>query len=93
MRIESKLSHLSENKAVVLVNGWHDEKNLSRRKKCFKLSEEIGCLPIELALAYVVNKNPNIFPLVGPRSVYESESCMKASLIALDDEQMNWLTS
>tara|TARA_Y100000992_G_scaffold557_1_gene331 strand:- start:281 stop:1111 length:831 start_codon:yes stop_codon:yes gene_type:complete len=72
---------------------WHDEINLSRRKKCFQLSEELGCLPIELALAYVINKNPNIFPLVGPRSVYESESCMKASLITLDDEQMNWLTS
>ena len=72
---------------------WHDEINLSRRKKCFQLSEELGCLPIELALAYVINKNPNIFPLVGPRSVYESESCMKASLITLDDRQMNWLTS
>ena len=28
MRIESKLSHISENKAVVQVNGWVDEKNL-----------------------------------------------------------------
>jgi aryl-alcohol dehydrogenase-like predicted oxidoreductase/predicted dehydrogenase len=72
---------------------WHDEINLLRREKCFQLSKKLGCLPIELALAYVINKNPNIFPLVGPRSVYESESCMKASLITLDDQQMNWLTS
>lgn len=72
---------------------WHDAINLSRRERCFQLSEKLGCLPIELALAYVINKNPNIFPLVGPRSVYESESCMKASLITLDNEQMNWLTS
>jgi len=28
MRIESKLCHLSENKAVVQVCGWHNEKNL-----------------------------------------------------------------
>ena len=28
MRIESKLCHLTENKAVVQVNGWHNEKNL-----------------------------------------------------------------
>jgi aryl-alcohol dehydrogenase-like predicted oxidoreductase len=67
--------------------------NLLRRERCFQLSKKLGCLPIELALAYVINKNPNIFPLVGPRSVYESESCMKASLITLDDQQMNWLTS
>ena len=72
---------------------WHDEINLLRRERCFQLSKKLGCLPIELALAYVINKNPNIFPLVGPRSVYESESCMKASLITLDDQQMNWLTS
>ena len=28
MRIESKLCHLSENKAVVQATGWHNEKNL-----------------------------------------------------------------
>ena len=28
MRIESKLCHLSENKAVVLVNGWVNDKNV-----------------------------------------------------------------
>ena len=28
MRIESILCHISENKAVVQVNGWHNEKNL-----------------------------------------------------------------
>ena len=72
---------------------WHDEINLLRRERCFQLSKKLGCLPIELALAYVINKNSNIFPLVGPRSVYESESCMKASLITLDDQQMKWLTS
>ena len=72
---------------------WHDEINLLRRERCFQLSKKLGCLPIELALAYVINKNSNIFPLVGPRSIYESESCMKASLITLDDQQMKWLTS
>ena len=28
MRIESKLCHISENKAVVQVNGWLNDKNL-----------------------------------------------------------------
>ena len=28
MRIESKLCHISENKAVVLVNGWLEDKNV-----------------------------------------------------------------
>ena len=28
MRIESKLCYISENKAVVLVNGWLEDKNV-----------------------------------------------------------------
>ncbi len=28
MRIESKLCHISENKAVVQVNGWLNDRNL-----------------------------------------------------------------
>ena len=70
---------------------WHNEVNLKRREKCFKLSKELECSPIELALAYVLNKNENIFPLVGPRTVFESESCMKATKIELSKSQMDWL--
>ncbi len=72
---------------------WHSKANLLRRDKCFELAEELGCLPIELALAYVLNKHPNIFPLVGPRSIYESESCMQASKINLSEDQLDWLIS
>ena len=72
---------------------WHSKANLLRRDKCFELAEELGCLPIELALAYVLNKHPNIFPLVGPRSIYESESCMQASKINLSEGQLDWLIS
>jgi aryl-alcohol dehydrogenase-like predicted oxidoreductase len=72
---------------------WHSKANLLRRDKCFELAEQLGCLPIELALAYVLNKHPNIFPLVGPRSIYESESCMQASKINLSGDQLDWLIS
>ena len=70
---------------------WHNEANLKRREKCFKLSKELECSPIELALAYVLNKNGNSFPLVGPRTLFESESCMKATKIELSKSQMDWL--
>ncbi len=72
---------------------WHSKANLLRRDKCFELAKELGCLPIELALAYVLNKHTNIFPLVGPRSIYESESCMQASKINLSEDQLVWLIS
>ena len=64
-----------------------------RRQKCFELSKELGCSSIELALAYVLNKHSNIFPLVGPRTLFESESCMQATNIKLSENQMNWLIS
>lgn len=70
---------------------WHNEINLRRREKCFKLAKDLNCTSIELALAYVLNKNKNIFPLVGPRTLFESESCMKATKIELSQSQMDWL--
>ena len=70
---------------------WHSEDNLNRRKRCFELAKRLNCTPIELALAYVVNRNENIFPLIGPRNLFESESCMKALRINLTQEQIHFL--
>ena len=70
---------------------WHSEDNLNRRKRCFELAKRLNFTPIELALAYVVNRNENIFPLIGPRNLFESESCMKALRINLTQEQIHFL--
>ena len=70
---------------------WHSEDNLNRRKSIFDLAKRLNCTPIELALAYVVNRNENIFPLIGPRNLFESESCMKALRINLTQEQIHFL--
>ena len=70
---------------------WHSKDNLDRRKRCFELSEKLNCSPVELALAYVINRNEYIFPLIGPRNLFESESCMKALRINLNQEQIHFL--
>ena len=70
---------------------WHSRSNLDRRERCFHLADELGCSAIELALAYVINRHENIFPLIGPRNLFESESCMRALSIKLTSKQISFL--
>ena len=70
---------------------WHSRSNLDRRERCFHLAGELGCTAIELALAYVINRHENIFPLIGPRNLFESESCMRALSIKLTSKQITFL--
>ena len=91
--LSPKTNHFSNPTLEEEKRVWHNQDNLIRRQKCFELSKELGCSSIELALAYVLNKHSNIFPLVGPRTLFESESCMQATNIKLSENQMNWLIS
>ena len=70
---------------------WHSRSNLDRRERCFHLAGELGCTAIELALAYVINRHENIFPLIGPRNLFESESCIRALSIKLTSKQITFL--
>jgi aryl-alcohol dehydrogenase-like predicted oxidoreductase len=62
---------------------WHYEKNLKRREKCFELAANKNVQPIQIALAYVLHKSPLIFPLVGPRTIFETNSSIQSSQIIL----------
>jgi aryl-alcohol dehydrogenase-like predicted oxidoreductase len=70
---------------------WHSEKNLQRRKVCFAIAAQRGVQPIQVALAYVIQKSSLIFPLVGPRTIIESESSIAATQLNLTDEEMSSL--
>ena len=47
--------------------------------------------PIQIALAYVLHKSSLIFPLIGPRTIFETNSSIKATQILLSDEEMKEL--
>ena len=70
---------------------WHSEKNLQRRKVCFAIAAQRGVQPIQVALAYVIQKSSLIFPLVGPRTIIEAESSIAATQLNLTDEEMSSL--
>ena len=70
---------------------WHSEKNLQRRKVCFAIAAQRGVQPIQVALAYVIQKSSLIFPLVGPRTIMEAESSIAATKLNLTEEEMSSL--
>jgi len=70
---------------------WHCKKNLQRRKVCFAIAAQRGVQPIQVALAYVIQKSSLIFPLVGPRTIMEAESSIAATKLNLTEEEMSSL--
>jgi aryl-alcohol dehydrogenase-like predicted oxidoreductase len=83
--------HFSNPSLEEEVRVWHDEKNLKRREKCFEIAKSRNVQPIQVALAYVIQKSPLIFPLIGPRTVMETDSSITAIQLNLSKEEMNEL--
>jgi len=70
---------------------WHSEENLMKRDRCFAMAKEKGFEPIEIALAYVLNQDFPVFPLIGPRNFIETESSVNSLRVQLTKEEMKWL--
>jgi|TARA_B100001063_G_scaffold31204_1_gene24217 aryl-alcohol dehydrogenase-like predicted oxidoreductase/predicted dehydrogenase len=70
---------------------WHYEKNLQRRQICFELAKERNVQPIQIALAYVLHKSKLIFPLIGPRTIFESNSSIQATQLKLTTRELQAL--
>ena len=70
---------------------WHYEKNLQRRQVCFEIAQERNVQPIQVALAYVLHKSKLIFPLIGPRTIFESNSSIQATQLELTTKELQAL--
>ena len=84
--------HFSNPSLQEEIRVWHNEKNLKRRAKCFEIAEQKNLQPIQVALAYVVQKSSLIFPLIGPRTIFETNSSIEAAQINLSDQEMKDLS-
>jgi aryl-alcohol dehydrogenase-like predicted oxidoreductase len=84
--------HFSNPSLEEEIRVWHNEKNLKRRDKCFEIAEQKNLQPIQVALAYVVQKSSLIFPLIGPRTIFETNSSIEATQINLSDQEMQDLS-
>ena len=84
--------HFSNPSMEEEIRVWHDEKNLKRRAKCFEIADERNLQPIQVALAYVLHKSPLIFPLIGPRTIFETNSSIEATQIKLSEKELSDLS-
>ncbi|TFK47793.1 Aldo/keto reductase [Heliocybe sulcata] len=68
-----------------------DEKKMSHALE--KVGKEVGAPLTAVAIAYVMQKTPYVFPIIGGRKVEHLMDNVKALDVALSDEQMAYLES
>lgn len=74
-----------------LAHAWFDDDNLERRRRAVQLAGELDCAPTTVALAWVLHQPSNIRPIIGPRSVAELDSSLRALEMTLTPQQRLWL--
>jgi predicted dehydrogenase/aryl-alcohol dehydrogenase-like predicted oxidoreductase len=74
-----------------LVRCWYSEDNFERQRRARELAQKYGVLPINIALAYVLNQPFPTFPLIGPRTLAETRTSLPALDVPLTPEEVKWL--
>ena len=70
---------------------WYSEDNWQRRQRVVELAAKKGVLPINVALAYVLQQPFPTFPLIGPRTIEELRTSLPALDVALSPDGLKWL--
>lgn len=70
---------------------YYSEGNWERLRRARELGEPRGYSAIQVALAWVLHQPFPVFPLIGPVSVEELESCVAAADLELTPEEVRWL--
>jgi aryl-alcohol dehydrogenase-like predicted oxidoreductase len=74
-----------------VVRCWFSDDNFQRRDRAVELAEKRGVEPINIALAYVLHQPFPTFPLIGPRTLGETASSLKALGVELSPAEVKWL--
>ena len=88
--VEGK-AHPDKKQDEELVRCWYAEDNFKRLERAKELAKKKNVLPINIALAYVLNQPFPTFPLVGPRTLSELRSSLKAIGVTLTPKELTWL--
>ena len=75
-----------------LARCWYAESNFRRLDRARELAAQKDVDAIHIALAYVLCQPFPTFPLIGPRSIGETRSSMRALDVELSPEQLRWLS-
>ncbi|MDH7570293.1 MAG: aldo/keto reductase, partial [Armatimonadota bacterium] len=74
-----------------LVTCWYSDDNFERLERAKKLAAELGVLPTNVALAYVLCQPFPTYALVGPQSLVETRTTLPALNLQLTPQQLRWL--
>lgn len=92
---EERRRATGEHGRVLHTDAWErteDERKLARALEV--VAKQVGAKHISaVAIAYVMQKTPYVFPIVGGRKVEHLEANLEALDIALEDEHIKYLES
>jgi len=74
-----------------LKHTWLSPENIERRRRAGDLAVRKGVEMINIALAWVLNQPFPCLPLIGPRTLTETRSCLRALTIELSPDELAWL--
>ena len=74
-----------------VVFGWYSQDNFARLQRVNELAKKRGVLPINIALAYVLNQPFPTFALIGPRMLSETRTSLPGLDVELSGEEVRWL--
>lgn len=74
-----------------LARCWFSDENFARLERARELAKRRGCLPINIALAYVLCQPFPTYALIGPRTIEETTTSLPALGIELSEPEMRWL--
>ena len=70
---------------------WFSNENADRRDRAVDIAAQRGVELINVALAYVLAQPFKVFPLIGPRFLWETSSSLSAFDVELSDADIAWL--
>jgi predicted dehydrogenase/aryl-alcohol dehydrogenase-like predicted oxidoreductase len=70
---------------------WYSQDNWQRRDRVLEMAKKKNVLPINIALAYVLNQPFPTFPLIGPRTLEELRTSLPGLNIPLTADEVKWL--
>lgn len=70
---------------------WFSKDNFARRERAGELAQKHGVEMINIALAYVLTQPFPTFPLIGPRQLKETDSCIASLNINLSADEIDYL--
>jgi aryl-alcohol dehydrogenase-like predicted oxidoreductase/predicted dehydrogenase len=70
---------------------WYSDDNWQRRERVLELAKKKSVLPINIALAYVLNQPFPTFPLIGPRTLEELRTSLPGLDVPLTADEVRWL--